>query len=127
MFRRREIYFAAGVIGAGRGDRIIDQIKRAFGRAGSKVDGFLHAVEIPPKCDRSTRKSLRARTIENMKGDIVLETPLGQQMPPEVSAQQQKSAELVERLRKLRWLGMEDQAERLQMRSVLAVHYDDTD
>ena len=65
----------------------------------------------------------------------------GQQMPPGVSAQQQESIELVERIelieriQKLRSIGMEDEAEQLQMQllrtppagSVLATRHDDTD
>ena len=64
-----------------------------------------------------------------------METPLGHELPTDGSAQQQVSMDLMERIRKLRWLGMEDEAERLQMQlcrtplvsRALAVHYDDTD
>jgi hypothetical protein len=34
---------------------------------------------------------------------------------PDVSASKRASAELVKRIRKLRWIGMEDEAERLQI------------
>ena len=37
-----------------------------------------------------------------------------QQEPPEVSAEERTSSELVKRIRKLRWMGMEREAEGLQ-------------
>ena len=37
-----------------------------------------------------------------------------QQEPPEVSAEERTSSELVKRIRKLRWMGMEREAEALQ-------------
>lgn len=37
-----------------------------------------------------------------------------QQNPPEASAEQRASNELVKLIRKLRWVGMEDEAERVQ-------------
>ena len=37
-----------------------------------------------------------------------------QEEPPEVSAEQRTSSELVKRIRKLRWMGMEREAEALQ-------------
>jgi hypothetical protein len=39
---------------------------------------------------------------------------VGQQVPSEVSAEQRTSSELVKRIRKLRWMGMEREAEALQ-------------
>jgi hypothetical protein len=39
---------------------------------------------------------------------------VGQQEPPEDSAEQRASSELVKRIRKLRWMGMEREAEALQ-------------
>ena len=35
--------------------------------------------------------------------------------PPDVSPRQQASEEFVKRIRKLRWIGMEEEAERLQI------------
>jgi hypothetical protein len=37
-----------------------------------------------------------------------------QQNPPDVSAKQRTSNELVKLIRKLRWMGMEEEAERVQ-------------
>lgn len=37
-----------------------------------------------------------------------------QQKPPDVSSQQRTSNELVKLIRKLRWMGMEEEAERVQ-------------
>ena len=39
---------------------------------------------------------------------------VGQQEPSEVSAEQRTSSELVKRIRKLRWMGMEREAEAWQ-------------
>jgi hypothetical protein len=39
---------------------------------------------------------------------------VGRQEPPEPSAEQGTSSELVKRIRKLRWMGMEREAEALQ-------------
>ena len=39
---------------------------------------------------------------------------VGQQEPSELSAEQRTSSELVKRIRKLRWMGMEREAEPLQ-------------
>jgi hypothetical protein len=39
---------------------------------------------------------------------------LGDHEPPEISAEQRASSELVKLIRKLRWIGMEREAERLQ-------------
>ena len=41
-----------------------------------------------------------------------MEMRYDQQRPPEVSAEQRASNELVKLIRKLRWMGMEDEAER---------------
>ena len=41
---------------------------------------------------------------------------VGQQEPSEVSAEQRTSSELVKRIRKLRWMGMQREAEALQAR-----------
>jgi len=38
-----------------------------------------------------------------------------QHEPPDVSAEQRESNELIKRIRKLRWMGMESEAERLQV------------
>jgi hypothetical protein len=40
-----------------------------------------------------------------------MEILLGQQNPPDVSAEQQTSNELVKLIRKLHWIGMEQEAE----------------
>jgi hypothetical protein len=40
---------------------------------------------------------------------------LKQQEPSDVSAEQRTSNELVKLIRKLRWMGMEEEAERVQM------------
>jgi hypothetical protein len=39
---------------------------------------------------------------------------LGDQQPPDISVEQRASSELVKLIRKLRWIGMEREAERLQ-------------
>jgi hypothetical protein len=44
-----------------------------------------------------------------------METHLGQQKRPDVSTEQRKSSELVKRIRKLRWMGLEAEAERVEM------------
>ena len=58
---------------------------------------------------------------------------VGQQEPPEDSPEQRASSELVKRIRKLRWMGMEREAEALQptlcrrarsIDNVLAAPYD---
>jgi hypothetical protein len=41
-----------------------------------------------------------------------MEMRLDQQKPPEVSAEQRASNELVKLIRKLRWMGMEEEVER---------------
>ena len=41
----------------------------------------------------------------------------GEEKPPQVSLEQQSSSELIKRVRKLRWMGMEDEAQALQGRS----------
>lgn len=38
----------------------------------------------------------------------------GEETPPQVSSEQQAAAELTKRIRKLRWVGMEDEARALQ-------------
>lgn len=43
-----------------------------------------------------------------------MEKSLKQQKPPEVSAEQRTSNELIKLIRKLRWMGMEEEAERVQ-------------
>lgn len=43
-----------------------------------------------------------------------MEMPLEQQKPPEGSARQQAN-DLIRLIRKLRWMGMEEEAERVQM------------
>jgi hypothetical protein len=42
-----------------------------------------------------------------------MEMPLEQQTPPDVSARQQAN-ELISLIRKLRWMGMEEEAERVE-------------
>ncbi len=37
------------------------------------------------------------------------------QQPPDVSYQQRASADLVKRIRKLRWIGMDEEADQLQI------------
>jgi hypothetical protein len=39
----------------------------------------------------------------------------GMQKPPGVTAEERASNELVKRIRKLRWIGMEEEAERMQI------------
>jgi hypothetical protein len=43
-----------------------------------------------------------------------METVLAQEMSPSVSSEQLTSSDLVKRIRKLRWIGREEEAERLQ-------------
>ena len=43
-----------------------------------------------------------------------MEMLLGDQKPPDISAEQRASSELVKLIRKLRWIGMEREAEQLQ-------------
>ena len=43
-----------------------------------------------------------------------MEMLLGNQKPPDIWAEQRASSELVKLIRKLRWIGMEREAERLQ-------------
>ncbi len=38
----------------------------------------------------------------------------GEEKPPQVSSEQQAAVELVKQIRKLRWMGMEDEARALQ-------------
>ena len=40
---------------------------------------------------------------------------LDRQKRPDVSAEQRRSSELVKRIRKLRWMGLEGEAERVEM------------
>lgn len=42
-----------------------------------------------------------------------MEMPLEQQLPPDGSAEESSSNELIKLIRKLRWVGMEEEAERL--------------
>ena len=42
-----------------------------------------------------------------------METILRQQERPDVSMEQRRSSELVKRIRKLRWMGLEGEAERM--------------
>jgi hypothetical protein len=44
-----------------------------------------------------------------------METLYGQQAPPDVSAEQRASNEMIKLIRKLRWMGMEREAQRLQV------------
>jgi hypothetical protein len=48
-----------------------------------------------------------------------METLLRQQEHPDVSIEQRRSSELVKLIRKLRWMGMGDEAERMQMQLAL--------
>ena len=41
------------------------------------------------------------------------------QMPPRVSSEQKRSGELVKLVRKLRWIGMEDEAEKVEKQLLL--------
>jgi hypothetical protein len=43
-----------------------------------------------------------------------METILRQQERPDVSIEQRRSSELVKRIRKLRWMGLEGEAERVE-------------
>ena len=43
-----------------------------------------------------------------------MRTSVKQKKPPDVSAEQRTSNELVKLIRKLRWMGMEEEAERVQ-------------
>ena len=44
-----------------------------------------------------------------------METLLRQQECPDVSTEQRRSSELVKRIRKLRWMGLEGEARRMQV------------
>jgi hypothetical protein len=44
-----------------------------------------------------------------------MEMPLEKRKPPNVLAEQRTSNKLVKLIRKLRWMGMEEEAERVQM------------
>jgi hypothetical protein len=44
-----------------------------------------------------------------------MEMPLEKRKPPNVLAEQRASNKLVKLIRKLRWMGMEEEAERVQM------------
>jgi hypothetical protein len=44
-----------------------------------------------------------------------METLLRQQECPDVSIEQRRSSELVKRIRKLRWMGLEGEARRMQV------------
>jgi hypothetical protein len=44
-----------------------------------------------------------------------MEMPREKQKPPDVLAEQRTSNKLVKLIRKLRWMGMEEEAERVQM------------
>lgn len=43
-----------------------------------------------------------------------MEAPLKEKDPPDVAAEQRVSAELVKLIRKLRWVGMDNEAEQLE-------------
>jgi hypothetical protein len=42
-----------------------------------------------------------------------------EQMPPQVSSEQKRSGELVKLVRKLRWMGMENEAEQVEKQLLL--------
>jgi hypothetical protein len=48
-----------------------------------------------------------------------METILRQQESPDVSTEQRRSSELVKRIRKLRWMGLEGEARRMQVQLAL--------
>ena len=48
-----------------------------------------------------------------------METLLRQQECPDVSMEQRRSSELVKRIRKLRWMGLEGEARRMQAQLAL--------
>ncbi len=48
-----------------------------------------------------------------------METLLRQQECPDVSTEQRRSSELVKRIRKLRWMGLEGEARRMQVQLAL--------
>jgi hypothetical protein len=48
-----------------------------------------------------------------------METLLQQQECPDVSMEQRRSSELVKRIRKLRWMGLEGEARRMQVQLAL--------
>ena len=48
-----------------------------------------------------------------------MEVPLERQKPPDVSAEQKQSNDLVRLIRKLRWMRMEDQARQMQLELAL--------
>jgi len=47
-----------------------------------------------------------------------MEMPHDQQKPPDDSAEQRASNELVKLIRKLRWIGMEEEAEKVEKRLI---------
>jgi hypothetical protein len=49
-----------------------------------------------------------------------METILRQQESPDVSIEQRRSSELVKRIRKLRWMGLEGEARRMQVQLALS-------
>jgi hypothetical protein len=53
--------------------------------------------------------------IKNRLGKTSMEMSLEKQKPPDVLAEQRASNKLVKLIRKLRWMGMEEEAERVQM------------
>jgi hypothetical protein len=57
-------------------------------------------------------------------GRTSMEMLVKQQELPDVSADQRASNELIKRIRKLRWMGMEGEAERLQIKLVGAIPID---
>ena len=50
-----------------------------------------------------------------MRASSMRISPLVRQEAPDVSAEQRESNELIKRIRKLRWMGMETEAEQLQL------------
>jgi hypothetical protein len=52
--------------------------------------------------------------MQKILGKPSMETPPRQQERPDVSIEQRRSSELVKRIRKLRWMGMEEEAERVE-------------
>jgi hypothetical protein len=63
---------------------------------------------------------MHAQSNKEYLGRTSMEMLDDQQSVPDVSAEQRASNELIKRIRKLRWMGMREEAERVQMQSGVA-------
>jgi hypothetical protein len=70
-------------------------------------------VEVEPRS--TTAVAERNMMIKNRTRETSMEMSLEKQKPPDILAEQRASNKLVKLIRKLRWMRMEEEAERVQM------------